>query len=103
MNNVLNFSLISETKTKDVVGQTVARQDFREVIGIQDSIYQSEFFQAEQAGIRAQFRLIIAAIDYNNEDKVLVDGKEYSIYRTFLRGRDRIELYVGERVGNGKD
>lgn len=57
------------------------------------SIYQKEFFDAYQAGIKAQYKLVIFAYDYNDEVVVEFEGKTYSVYRTYYQG-DTIELYL---------
>ena len=42
----------------------------------------------------------MSAFDYSDEALLLINGKEYSIYRVYELGTDRVELYYGERVGN---
>ena len=102
MNRIVSAKLVSETVTQDSVGQNIKTQTFNEIIGKVYSVFQREFYQAEQYGLRPEGVIETCAFDYNGERILLLDEKEYSIYRTFLKGTDRIELYFGERVGNGK-
>ena len=101
MNHIVKVSLIKEVTSKDVTGQTVTTKSYIDIIGKQSSIYEREFYKAEQIGLRPEGVIETSAFDYNGEKLILIDSKEYSIYRTFLKGTDRIELFYGERVGNG--
>lgn len=102
MNHIIDFYLVQETKAKDSLGQTTTQKTFVLRTGIQKSVYQKEFFQAESAGLRPQGVIEMSSFDYSNERFVKIGTQEYSIYRTYLRGTDRIELYYGERVGNNE-
>lgn len=100
MRNVLEFTLISETVAKDAFGQTKPTPAPRSVYGVQESIASSEFFKASQAGLRPTFRITMPAMDYQGEQFIKIGTQEYTVYRTYYIGRDRVELYLGERVGN---
>lgn len=100
MNKIIDFYLVQETKSKDSTGQTITQKTFVLRTGIEKSVYQKEFFQAEQAGIRPQGIVEISAFDYANEAFLKIGTQEYLIYRTYRKGTDRIELYYCERVGN---
>ena len=100
MNQIVDFSLLSETITKDAMGQTIRTPKERELIGIQKSGYQNEYYKAEQAGLRPQGIIELSSFDYEGESKLKLGKDTFTIYRTFKVGTDRIELYYGERVGN---
>lgn len=70
-----------------------------EVLVSVESAGQSEFFAAQQTGVWASFKLSLWMSDYDGQRKCLFCGKEYIIYRTFIRKDGKIELYLGERVG----
>ena len=101
----VSFTLISQAYEKDATGQMVPKGEPTKanVIGLQKSVYQNEFFQADQAGIRAEGVIEMNIADYTGQSKLIFDGKPYTIYRTYERKDkpDTIELYYGERVGNG--
>ncbi len=61
------------------------------------SIYEKEFFDAYQAGIKSQYKVIIFAYDYDNEKTVELEGVIYSVYRRYYTG-DNIELYLRSDV-----
>lgn len=100
MNKVILFDLIKEVAQKDSTGQTKKVKTYQSALGTQKSVYQNEFFKADQSGIRPQGVIIMNVFDYSNEQMLRIDNSEYLIYRTFEVGTDRIELYYGERVGN---
>lgn len=100
MNKVILFDLVKEVAQKDSTGQTKKVKTYQSALGTQKSVYQNEFFKADQSGIRPQGVIIMNVFDYSNEQMLRIDSSEYLIYRTFEVGTDRIELYYGERVGN---
>ena len=101
MKRIMPFLLVNETATKDNTGQTIPNEcpDTTELIGELKSVYQNEFYKAEQAGIRPQGVFVISSFDYNGQDSLIIGSKSYAIYRTFEVGTDKIELYFGDRVG----
>lgn len=101
MKKIVDFDLVTETTTKDVTGQSVPGEpQTTTCIGSLDSVYQNEFYKAEQAGIRPQGVIEMSSFDYGGQAKLKLGSMEYTIYRTRGKGTDRIELYFGERVGN---
>lgn len=62
------------------------------------AIYEKEFYDALQAGIKAQYKLVVFVGDYRGQKVVEYRDQLYSVYRRFLTG-DTIELYLREDVG----
>lgn len=100
MNPIVKFQLISETTSKDSTAQTISTQTSSDCIGKLRSIYEREFFQAAEAGIRPECVIETSAFNYHGERFVKVNQDLLTVYRTFKKGTDKIELYIGERVGN---
>lgn len=101
MIQIVDFTLISEKLVKDPYEVLLFRCRRNSLtIGNKKSVYQNEYFKAEQAGLRAQGIIEMSKFDYTGESKLKIGGDIYTIYRTFDVGTDRIELYYGERVGN---
>lgn len=100
MNRVILFDLISEVAQKDSTGQTKKIKFYQSALGTQKSVYQNEFYKADQAGIRPQGVIVMNVFDYSGEVLLKIGNQEFSIYRTFEVGTDKIELYYGEKVGN---
>lgn len=103
MREIVEVGLYTETLSRDAVGQTIKTKSIDKVTAVRESISQSEFYQAEQAGLRPEFRLVLYSGDYAGQTSLNIDGDDYTVYRTYSPRRDRIELYVGERVGSTYD
>ena len=98
MNDILFFPVV--TTTKDDLGQIEVSEDFtRQVFCEKKSISQNEFFQAGQNGFKPKCVLIVYSLDYQEEQKVNYNNKTYSIYRTYERDDERIELYCEVKAG----
>ena len=102
MNPIVKFKLVSETTSKDSTAQTISTPIESNCIGKLRSIYESEFFQAAEAGIRPECVIETSAFNYHGERFVKVNEDLLTVYRTYKKGTDKIELYIGERVGNAK-
>lgn len=101
MNQIIDFYWIGEVNSKDSTGQVVTTKTYDLCVGMLKSVYEKEFFQAAQAGIRPSFVIETFSMNYGGQKYIKFDDKEYSIYRTYKKGTDRIELYCQGRVGNG--
>ncbi|PEL13786.1 phage head closure protein [Bacillus sp. AFS017336] len=98
-NDILLFPTI--TTTKDELGQLIENEDFsRQVYCEKKSVTQNEFFQAGQNGIKSSCVLVVHLFEYQDETKVKFRNKIYSIYRTYERPDETIELYVEVRSGD---
>mgnify|MGYP006992127844 FL=1 len=72
----------------------------RTILARMDDVSRAEFFAAGQGGMRAEFRFIVAPIEYEGEAVCEWAGKRYAIYRTYhVPGTDDLELYVQREVG----
>ena len=56
------------------------------------SVKRNEFYQASQAGYRADAIFTIYAFEYNNEEQLICDGVVYDIVRTYQTTLDTLEL-----------
>lgn len=92
------MALLTETYTTDSYGNQLATVQSKEVFIEVMSITQNEFYKAGETGHRPVFRFDVFQGDYDNEKICSYKGKEYYIYRAFLRG-DTYELYAEERGG----
>lgn len=68
-------------------------------MALYESVSQSEFYKGGEAGLKPEFRLTTAIIDYSGEKEVELDGKRYGIYRTYEVDKDYIELYCERKGG----
>ena len=98
MTDVIAY-LLGKTITKNQLKQEVEVDTRTEIFAQKESISQSEFYKGGEAGLKPDFRLITAIIDYNGEREVELDGKKYGIYRTYERDQDYIELSCERKGG----
>ena len=102
MGRDISFILLTPVKEKDSLGQMVPSGDpiKRKCIGSLKSVSQNEFFKASQEGLEPEGMIEMNPIEYRGEALILIGGQEYTIYRTYERDTDKIEVYFGKRVGN---
>jgi len=92
-------TLISVTKEKNAYGIESGTESRRDVFVNVQSVTRQEFFDAGQAGLQPQYVFVMFGPDYEGEKVVEYKGKRYSVYRTYARKDDNLELYVEERAG----
>lgn len=101
MNNQTKIDLIAIETEKDQINQIIEKRRttasvFAEVL----SVSQSEFFEGGRLGFQPELKIVMYDFEYNDEKIVRVNGKLYSVYRTYyIIGSDRVELYLEERGG----
>lgn len=86
-------------RTQDEYGRWVATPTAKEVFCQVDSITRAEFFDGGRNGLNPEFKFTMFFGDYNGESVVEYAGNTYSVYRTYLRRTDIIELYVERKGG----
>lgn len=91
--------LIAKTYTLDALNQQIASLTTREVFCNIQSVTQSEWFNGGQQGFKPEYKVTMFAPDYEGEDIVQLNGVQYSIYRTYVRQDENIELYLEKRTG----
>ncbi len=84
-------------KDEDGIKKTVGWKE-NEVFCRVSSIYMRESLKAYEAGIKAAWRLIVFAGDYDEETVVKFRGEIYNVYRNFYSGDD-VELYCRKDEG----
>ena len=93
------IKLISETRTQDAYGRWIPTRTERQVMCQVDSVTRAEFFEAGRNGLNPEFRFTMFYGDYSGESVIEYRGNTYSVYRTYLRRTDTIELYVERKGG----
>ena len=89
------------TVTYDTYGNEVIVYQDRQVFVTPRGVYQSEFYNAAQAGLHPSITFELAnKADYNGERLIEWEGKSYNVIRTdWTAQRDKIALICQERVG----
>lgn len=93
--------LIIETHTQNQYGILETTTEKKKVFCQVDSVSSAEFFDGGRSGLNPEFRMTLFKYDYSGEKLLEYNGEKYSIYRTYIRKTDEIELYVERKGGNG--
>lgn len=56
----------------------------------------SEFYAAKQAGISIAITVKLRAVDYNGQERLSYEGKEYKVERAYTQAREYYELNCSE-------
>ena len=93
--------LIRNEYTMDSIGNQVLTQVKTEIPIIEhQDVYQSEFYNASQQGLKPSLRLLINSLNYNDEEELEYMGKTYSVIRVDMVDYENIALVCERRLGN---
>lgn len=95
------IKFIKTLQQPDETGELISTTTEREVFAKIASIGQQEFYQAQANGLKPELKFEIADyLDYENEKKLIHEGIEYDVLRTFRKGRIlEITVYGGVNIG----
>lgn len=93
------IELISTTETVNGMGDTIDQKAYRQVFADKQSIRQSEFYQAAATGLKPELMFVIRVFEYQNEQSLRYNDKEYGIIRTYSKDGEMIELICAGIVG----
>lgn len=96
--------------TIDEIGQRIPFVEARPVYCNITSVTGTEWFSGGQNGLRPEYRVTMFRYDYQGEKAANIGGCmdgcevrggiDYSIYRTYFRNNDELELYLERRIGS---
>ena len=92
--------LVTEAFSQNAYGVMERTETKHKVYVAVTSVTSQEWFEGGRNGLNPQFRFTMFSFDYNNEKIIEYQDKQYTIYRTYYRSADEIELYVELRKGN---
>lgn len=92
--------LVALTWTTDTIGNPTAVESPREVFCNIQSVSRSEFFEAGQYGLKPEYKVTMFEPDYQGEDLVKINSEYYSVYRTYIRQDEQIELYLTKKANH---
>lgn len=100
----LTTKLIQKQFVIDEIGNQKLQESYVEIpiIDVED-VYQSEFYNASQQGLKPTLRLLISDLNYAEEPELIYMGSRYSIIRVDKVNNEEIALVCEKRSGiNGK-
>lgn len=96
-------ALIEVEHYKDAIGQDKVREkEPRQIFCSRLSAGRQEFFQAGQAGLRAEMVMLVDSDEYDNEPILIYKDNRYTVYRPFMRSDGYTELYCEVRANGSK-
>lgn len=92
--------LVTKQFVIDEVGNQRLQENLVEIpiIQVQD-VYQSEFYNASQQGLKPTLRLLISDLNYHEEPELEYMGNRYSIIRIDTVDNESIALICERRSG----
>lgn len=96
----LTCKLITKEYVIDSIGNQKLQENYVEIpiIDVQD-VYQSEFYNAMQQGLKPSLRLVISDLNYNDEPELEYMNNRYSIIRVDKVDNEEIALVCEKRTG----
>lgn len=95
----IGVSLITQTFTKDAIGQVIPIDHAKNVIADRRDISSSEITEAGQRGIQASFAVDVWTVEYNGAELVEIGGVRYNVYRLYENQKNgKTELYLEKRA-----
>lgn len=92
--------LVVESYTQNEYGVMVKTTTKHPVYVNVTSVTSQEWFEGGRNGLNPQYRFTMFQFDYTGEKIIEYNDKQYTIYRTYNRSVDEIELYTELRKGN---
>lgn len=96
----LTTKLVTKQFVTDSIGNQKLQENFVEIpiIDVED-VYQSEFYNASQQGLKPTLRLRISDLNYNDEPELEYMNYRYSIIRVDKVNNEEIALVCEKRSG----
>ncbi|WP_054028131.1 phage head closure protein [Bacillus sp. FJAT-28004] len=84
--------LIRTTTTENAIGDPIKTVSRRETFAEENSVRQSEHYQAAANGLKLELTFVVWTAEYQDEPQLEYEGTVYVISRTFKRKDERTEL-----------
>ena len=97
--------LIDITYKENSIGSYLPIEKKRKVLASISSVKQSEFYQAQVAGLKPEIVFKTRSFEYTGEEIVIYNNKKYDVIRTYNTLEGIIEIVCTEKLGDidGKD
>ena len=102
--------LLKDFYEVDSLGQRIPKTKAHQVYCSITSVTGSEWYAGANNGIRPEYRIVMFRYDYHGEETVNIGGTingcevcggtNYTVYRTYYRDTDEMELYLEKRTGS---
>lgn len=99
MNDVVCFLISKQFEFDDVGNQILKDQETETPIIEIENVYQSEYYNARQQGLKPSVRFVISNLNYNDEEELRYKNEIYTIIRVDSVDYENIALVCEKRVG----
>lgn len=87
--------LRDEIDSPDITGEIIPKYKDRKIFAKVLSIGQKEFYEAMGHGLKPELKFKIADyLDYKNEKRIVYEGIQYNVLRTYKKGKRQLEITV---------
>lgn len=93
------ISLIELTRTQDEYGVWRESETSTDVFAQVLSVTQKEFYEGGRNGLNPELKFEVFYADYSDQPIIEYNDNRYSVYRTYLKKNDILELYVERKGG----
>lgn len=91
--------LVAYNQTQDSLGVWVKSPSATDVYCDVVSVSQTEWYEGSRNGLNPSLRFTVFRYDYNGEESLIYNDKQYRIYRTYVGRNETIDLYCEEVKG----
>lgn len=84
---------------KDARMKAIYEETRSETLCVSEPVSRSEFFAASQIGINPEALVIVSPVEYHGEKIAEYHGQKMSIYRTYQRNDNELEIYLQQALG----
>lgn len=99
MTRINKLELITETISRDSIGQITTTESTAELIAEVRSVSQSEYMNGKQSGISPAYVFRVSLFGYSGQTIVKYNDVKYSVYRTYETDDNYVELYAEKAIG----
>ena len=93
------ISLISTEVEADELLIEDVTESSREVYCTVKSVSAKELADSRSTDLIPAYQFTVFAGDYESENILEYHGERFSVYRTYMKSADQIELYAGRKAG----
>lgn len=103
MHEVIQLISVKESIVKGNIRRVPQYEDGIAVFARMRSITEREFYDASQAGFNLTAKFEVWQWDYSGESRIIHNGKEYEVQRTYQNDKTRMMELSCERVEGRED
>ena len=87
-----------KNKGKDKLKQPIYEEAEATILCSKKKVTRSEFYQANQAGLRPSLVVEVHNFEYDNQEHAIFEGKKYRVLKTYPIDSEILELTLSEKL-----